>query len=183
MKNTCIMMYGRMNPVHLGHKNLFDRGKYLMDSIPDSEFRIYMSTTRDKDKNPIPYYIKRNMLNDYFPTVFPFLQDAQESTLFGTLEKINKEFDNLIFLCGSDRVENFENIIFKYNHSLYDFNVINIESVGCDREYCRYSSTNMRQAIRDNNYEDFCSFLPNRGDALNEKYFEYISHFIGVNNY
>ncbi|QOI71002.1 putative cytitidyltransferase [Erwinia phage pEa_SNUABM_50] len=177
------MMYGRMNPVHLGHGLLFDVCLSTMNQIPNSEIRIYMSTTVDSISNPIPHCFKMNMVQDYFPSIFPYMQQAQEGTLFGTLEKIDTEFDNLVLVCGEDRYEHFNNVLHKYNGTLYEFDELSVRTYGGPREYNKYSATNLRQAIRDNNYKEFCTFLPNRGEAMNEKYYEIISHFMGVNNY
>lgn len=158
MKKTCIMVYGRFNPVHKGHVKMFNAGLNLKNQIPNSDFKIFMSTTQDYDTNPLPYSMKKEMIDYYFPQFTEYVQQEQSSTLFGNLEILDRDYDSLILLCGSDRNQHFNSVLNKYNGTLYTFDTISVYNIGV-REDSPYSSTVMRKAIRELDYDTFSSCL------------------------
>lgn len=181
MKKTCIMVYGRFNPVHIGHANIFGTGLTMSYNIPNSELKIFVSTTQDKGDNPLPYEIKVQMIKDYFPAFSQYIQTEQGDTLFTTLEILNAEYDNLILLCGSDRFVHFESVLKKYNGTLYSFDNIDVINMG-ERGTSPYSSTVMRDAVKRNDIETFSYCLPGNDIKLNMEYFDIISAYMGVKN-
>lgn len=177
---TCIMVYGRFNPVHKAHGLMFGTGMMLERQIENSDFKIFMSTSYDKERNPLPFSFKREMIEDYYPMCSKYIQLSQESTLFGVLESLNEEYDSLIMLCGSDRYQNYWKILQKYNGKLYNFQNIQVISCGDYRENCPYSATNMRDAVRKNDYERFCTYVPFRTEEINRKYFLLLKTFMEI---
>ena len=178
MKKTCIMVYGRFNPVHIGHTNIFSTGITIKNSIKDSDLRIFPSTTCDEEKNPLPYDLKVQMIKDYFPECSEYIQSEQGNTLFSTLTTLDPEYDRLILLCGSDRYKHFNNLLTKYNGELYNFD-INVMNMG-DRNTSPYSSTVMRNAIRNEDFETFKSCLPSVDNNLDMYYFKTIASYMGI---
>ncbi|AMM43638.1 cytidyltransferase [Pectobacterium phage vB_PcaM_CBB] len=173
------MVYGRFNPVHLGHAGIFGYGLTMKNSIPNSDLKIFVSTTTDKEDNPLPYSLKIEMIKDYFPAFSDYIQIEQGSTLFGTLEMLDPKYDDLILLCGSDRVVHFDSVLKKYNGTLYNFDKIEVMNMGY-RATSPYSSTVMRDAVRANDFDTFCSCLPPGEHDMNKKYFDYIAACMGI---
>lgn len=169
------MVYGRFNPVHKGHVKMFNSGLSLKNSIPDSDFKIFMSTTQDYDTNPLPYSVKKKMIDHYFPQFTEYVQEQQSSTLFGNLEIIDKDYDSLILLCGSDRYTHFDSVLNKYNGTLYTFDTISVYNIGI-REKSPYSSTVMRKAILERDFETFSSCLTGTDDDWH--YFDILSDYM-----
>jgi phosphopantetheine adenylyltransferase len=171
------MVYGRFNPVHLGHIEIFKRALAFKSEITNSDVKIYVTSTVDKIYNPLPYNVKVKMISDYCPEIVPYIQHDTK-TLFDNLKTINEEYDNLILLCGSDRHFIFESVINNYNGNLYNFDSIQVLNMG-DRVKSPYSSTFMRCCVEINNFESFKKCLPQDKPELNAKYFEIISAFKG----
>lgn len=180
MKKTCIMVYGRFNPVHNGHIKIFKSALEYQSAIMNSDLKIYVSPTVDKKCNPLPYELKIQMISEYCPEIAPYIQNEQGNTLFSVLEILNEKYDHLILLCGSDRQDTFESVINNYNGLLYNFDSIYVLNMG-DRDTSPYSSTYMRYCVESNDYESFITCLPNDKPELNEWYFNVIAACMGIN--
>lgn len=175
------MVYGRFNPVHNGHLGIFKRGLAYQSAIMDSDLKIYVSPTVDKNDNPLPYSLKIQMISEYCPEVVPYIQNDQGNTLFSNLEILDEKYDNLVLLCGSDRHHLFESVINNYNGSLYNFDSIQVLNMG-DRATSPYSSTYMRHCVETNNYESFITCLPQDKPELNEWYFQVLAACMGIHH-
>lgn len=175
------MVYGRFNPVHIGHGNIFGFGFTMQNMIPNAELKIFVSLTQDSDTNPLPYDIKVQMIKDYFPAFSDCIQTEQGSTLFSTLEMLDPHYDNLSLLCGSDREVHFDSVLNKYNGTLYTFDNIEVINMG-NRNTSPYSSTVMRNAVLNNDFETFSSCLPDIDKELDMKYYKILSEYMGVKN-
>ena len=175
------MVYGRFNPVHIGHGNIFGYGFTMQKMIPNSDLKIFVSRTQDSNTNPLPYDIKVQMIKDYFPAFADCIQTEQEDTLFSTLEMLDPYYDRLSVLCGSDREVHFDSVLKKYNGTLYTFDDIEVINMG-NRNTSPYSSTVMRNAVLNNDFDTFNFCLPNIDKNLNLKYFNILSEYMGVKN-
>ena len=63
-EKTLYFVWGRMNPPTAGHEKLLD---FLKAKAGSNPFRIYLTQTQDKNKNPIPYVQKIKFARKGFP--------------------------------------------------------------------------------------------------------------------
>lgn len=172
MNKTCIMVYGRFSPVHMGHGKLFVHANNLRSTEQNSDLRIYMTDSS------LPYEFKKEMTVDYYPWVNEFIQENHATTLFGVLRDLDPLYDKIIIVSGDDRTAKFGEIIQKYNNDLYSYKSIRSLSAG-SRENNYFSSTNVRDSILRNDFADFCSLMPPGSFGKNRKYFELLKAHVG----
>ena len=80
------------------------------------------------------------------------------------MKELEKRFDSVNMVVGSDRVSEFESLLNKYNGKEYDFDSITITSAGerdPDEEgVSGMSASKMRKAAADDDFESFKDGLP-----------------------
>lgn len=170
---TCIMMYGKFSPVHMGHGKMFQHAQALKQSIPNSEIKLYVTNSEQ-----LPYDFKIGMIDEYYPWVMKYFQPHHASTLFGVLEELDPLYSNIVMVCGSDRAGKFSDLLHKYNGELYNFDTVQTVSAG-PRENNPYSSTNVRDTILRNDFAEFCSLMPPGSYGKNRTYFELLKQLLG----
>ncbi len=175
MPKTCVVAYGRFNPVHKGHAMIFSTGASMQNDSTD--FKIFISTSEGDVKNPLPYAVKVQMIDQYFPEFSQYISTAQGNTIFDILQTLDSQYSNVVLLCGSDRKQHFEFVLSRYNGTLYSFEDIQVHNLG-ERTDSLYSSTVMRQAVRDDDFRTFSMCLTDRADDL--IYFNVLKTYMGV---
>ena len=175
MKDTCVFMFGRFNPVHKGHYKMFSTALDMIDS--NTDMRIYVSTSYDRIKNVLPYDIKIHYIQKIYPELSDYLYCSKD--LFAILMELNNTYKKIIVLAGSDRSNDFKKSIDKYNGVLYNYESINVITIGNDRSDCMYSSTAMRELVRSRNFSEFKSFIDSDDDIIKE-FYDVLSDYMGV---
>lgn len=175
MSKTCVFIYGRMNPVHLGHGKVFHTALDMKNRSTD--VKLFLSSSFDGIKNPLPRELKQYYISEFFPEISEHIQDRDIANLFDIMESLDGEYDEVIFVGGSDRTAGFQKTLDKYNGVRYNFNSIKTVLAGEDRTGCIYSSTLMRKSVLENDFHTFKLCLP--GD---NEYLKY-DMFCGVQNY
>lgn len=172
-----IMAVARMNPPTIGHQRLVEKVKQLADLL-SSKHIIFLSSSHDSTRNPLSPESKlahaqrlfpdtnfrcfnwvagENLLKD-FPNNFPgFLSHVT------SVYKEGAEY--LILVAGSDRTENYEEMMDRYNGPLgpFNFKKITVVSAGDRREgdgVEGMSATRMREYAETGNYSAFIKGLP-----------------------
>lgn len=168
MKKTCILVFGKFNPVHIGHGKVFDYANQLQKNTNNSDFKLYITNT--ESNCILDYEYKCNMIIDYYPYLEQNIVKEHPNSLFGVLENLDDSYDNIIIVSGYDRTEYFKKIIEKYNNILYHYDNITSKCAGF-RGLNPYSSTNVRKTIMNNNFGEFCSLMPVGSYGKNKKYF------------
>lgn len=168
-------MYGRFQPCHLGHGKVFDQTLKLKDGSTD--IKLFLSSSIDNIKNPLPRDLRQYYISKFFPDMKSTIQDVDVKNLFEIMESLNGEYDEVVFVGGSDRASSFQKMLDKYNGSLYNFNSIETVLAGDDRSGCMYSSTLMRNSVQNDDFPTFKMCLP--GD---DEYLKY-EMFCGVKKY
>lgn len=191
---TCALVYGRMNPVTIGHALLI---KCLNDTKCD-EARLYLSKSQDKknkrnplkNENPLSYidkisYIEAIIKEKGYNNVE--LKNTSARTVLEVLTEICEEgFDKVILLCGSDRVEDIENLVKKYNKDsttnngvvLYDFKSIEVIQCGKNRDknssdaVTSMSASKLRELACLGDWEEFRKGIPTKEDDLARQIYE-----------
>lgn len=136
-EKTLYFVWGRMNPPTAGHEKLLD---FLKAKAGNNPFRIYLTQSEDKNKNPIPYAQKIKFARKGFPRYArQIMMNKKLKTLFDAMASFHDEgYKRVVLVAGSDRVREYEILLNKYNgkkgkHGFYNFEKITIMSAG-DRD-------------------------------------------------
>ena len=125
--------FGRMNPPTIGHEQLLDTCKSV-----GGDYRIFVSQTQDKKKNPLDYATKIKFIKEMFPE---YAGDVVDNAGLNTIGKVasylhEQGYNSATFVAGSDRLEDMKNLLTQYNgvegkaHGFYDFEVLDFVSSG-----------------------------------------------------
>lgn len=166
----------RANPPTAGHFLIVE----ALHNLDADKKYIYLSHSQDSKKNPLDYNTKaaflQTFVNEKYNDVSVKYSDAR--TIIDVLVEVNKEFDSVIIIVGSDRVDEFKNRIFIYNgHPTkqgfipYKFENIEVISVGEERNengdfLSSMSATKQRELAKENNFEEFRKGVPTSDDSL-----------------
>lgn len=177
--------FGRLNPPTIGHGKLLD----ALKKVAKGEYRLYMSKSHDKKKNPLSFKDKIKYTRMMFPKHSLYIMDDNVVTVIDILVKLHDEgYEAVTMVVGSDRISEFKSLINKYNgkearHGFYDFKDIKVESAG-DRDPDAegvegMSASKMRKAVTDNDFESFEKGLPS-GFKKGQKLFDILKDEMGI---
>jgi len=127
--------FGRMNPPTIGHEKLLD--KLAANARVSFPYRIYLSQSQDQKKNPLQYKEKIKIARKMFPKhARQIIMDPKIKNVFDVMAKLyNEGFRKVVMVVGSDRVNEFDVLLNKYNgkkgkHGFYNFERIQTISAG-----------------------------------------------------
>lgn len=169
-KDTCVFMFGRFQPVHIGHGLVFDEAERISTEL-DAELKLFISATVDDVKNPLPLDLKKYYIDGFYPSIGSVIHNSTKIQLFDIMTELDKKYDNVIFIGGSDRKDDFQKTLDRYNGSLYHFNSIKTVLAGSSRENSIYSSTMMRACAVNEDYDTFRKALPGNDEVLKYQMF------------
>ena len=167
-EKTVYFTFGRMNPPTIGHGKLLD---VLAQKAGKSPYRVFVSQSQDKNKNPLQYKEKIKHVRKMFPKhARSVMANKKVKTAIDALVALHNEgFKNVVMVVGQDRVREFDILMNKYNgqdarHGFYNFNKINAISAG-DRDPDAegvegMSASKQRQNAKDNDFTAFAQGLP-----------------------
>ena len=180
--------FGRFNPSTIGHEVLMDKAK----SVGGSNYRIYISQSQDRNKNPLDYSTKLHYMRKMFPRHKKHIINSPARTAIDVaVELSNEGFTDIMFIAGSDRVKEFDSLLKKYNgvkarHGIYKFKSIKVISAGerdPDAEGASgMSASKMRAAAADGDFDKFKQGLPPKFAASGDskKLFRAVQKAMGV---
>ena len=150
---TAVLAFGRMNPPTIGHKKLADK----VSSLPGDPF-IFVSQSQKPKTDPLNFPDKLKYAKASFPGVTVGSSDVK--TIIQALQKIESMgYDSIIYVAGSDRIQDFTTLINKYNGKEYNFNKIDVVSAGerdPDAEGAEgMSASKMRAAAAAGDFDSF----------------------------
>jgi len=188
-EKTVFFTFGRMNPPTVGHEKLINS---LAQKAGSNPYRIYLSQSKDAKKNPLDYATKVKTVRKFFPKhARQVMLDKKLKSVFDIATKLfNEGFKNITMVVGSDRVNEFNILLKKYNgvkarHGLYNFNKINTISAG-DRDpdaddVSGMSASKMRSAASDGDFTQFSQGLPrNVSNADSKKIYNEVRRGMGL---
>ena len=163
---TAAVAFGRMNPPTIGHQKVVDA---ILKQKADAHFLFVSQTHKPTGKNktryenPLPFDIKLGFIEQAFPNID--IGDTSVGTAIGILQNLEKQgFENVVFVCGSDRVAAFTELFNKQNGIDYNLKSIKIESSGArdpDAEGAEgMSASKMRAAAIADDFDAFKTGLP-----------------------
>lgn len=150
---TAVLAFGRMNPITIGHKKLAETIK----SIPGDGY-IFLSHTQNSKKDPLNFETKLKFAKECFPGIT--VGDASVRTIIEAIKKVNSlGYTNLVFVAGSDRVNEFAQMLNAYNNKEYFFESIEVVNAG-DRDpdadgVTGISASKLREAAINNDIDTF----------------------------
>jgi len=161
--------FGRMNPPTIGHEKLLN--KLAANARSSFPYRVYLSQSQDPKKNPLSYKQKVKYARKMFPKhARQIMLDSKVKTVFDAMVKLyNEGFKRVVMIVGSDRVNEFDVLLNKYNgkkgrHGFYNFERIQTISAG-ERDpdaddVSGMSASKMRKAAADDDFSMFAQGLP-----------------------
>ena len=160
---TLTFVFGRFQPPTKGHSRLLLAARNIAG---DGELRIYPSRTCDKKNNPLSPVQKNHYLRLCFPFMAScFVDDDRVKTALDVCSIASEVgFKKVVMVVGSDRLENFQSLLHKYNGDLYDLDEIDVVSGG-DRDpesdgVDGISATQLREAAIDGDLDSFRLGIP-----------------------
>jgi nicotinic acid mononucleotide adenylyltransferase len=113
-KGEVYFVFGRFNPPTPGHDKLFDVLKKTAGSNP---YRVYASKSQDAKKNPLSFKDKIKFMRKMFPKhARSIMADADVRTALDICVKLYKQgFTSVTMVAGSDRLQEFQVLLNKYN--------------------------------------------------------------------
>jgi shikimate kinase len=123
---TVVIAWGRMNPVTSGHEKLVNKVKTVARQNK-ADVRIFLSHSQDPKKNPLSYEDKIELARKAFGNI---IYKSTSKTIIDVMKELQKSYQNVILVAGSDRVPQFKELLNKYNGKDYNFNSIEVVSAG-----------------------------------------------------
>ena len=167
---TAVFTFGRMNPPTIGHEVLVNKVKEVANKNNADHF-IFLSQTHKAPKDPLDWKTKADIVKRAFPGSVVW-EDPTVRTPFEALAGLGEDYDNVIMVVGSDRVEKFRAGMAPY---LEEFNVQNFEVVSAgerdpDAEGAAGMSASKARALAaGGDWENFQASLPNTVSTTQKK--------------
>lgn len=182
-----VFAYGRFNPPTTGHEKLIHKVESVAKAR-GATAHIVASHTEGKSKDPLPAEKKKGYLKKIAAEGTHVSTSTKEHpNLLHQAAKLHAQgVQHLTMVAGSDRVDQYHDLLHKYNgveskHGLYNFKSINVVSAGHrdpDAEGSEgISGTKMREHARSGNMAEFKKGLPK---ALHPHAGEIADHIRGV---
>lgn len=168
------VVFGRFNPPTKGHQNLFNKASKIAG---EDALKIYPSRMVDPKKNPLDPDTKISVMRQMYPKYGEkIVNDENILTIFDVLQKAEQEgYTSVNIVVGMDRQAEFEKLALQYNGDLYTFDEINVIAAGKQdadsdkKDNKGISSSLLRKAASENDFETFCLGLPKSFDLKNAK--------------
>ena len=165
-----VFTFGRMNPPTIGHEKLANKIKQVA-SKEKADARIYLSHTNKPNTDPLSYNDKIKFAKKAFGIAYKsnakqIFQIAKE--LFG------QGYTDVIMVVGSDRVEEFQGLLNKYNDKGdYNFDSIKVVSAGQRDPDAKgvegMSGTKLRNLAKDGDQKTFMQGLASKLSPVDKK--------------
>lgn len=160
--------FGRMNPPTIGHEKLLS---VLAKKAGKNPYRIFLSHSQDKNKNPLDYKTKIKFARKMFPKYARsiIMNEQIRTALLAAVSLYNEGFNKIVMVVGEPEVRQFDVLLKRYNgeksrHGFYNFEKITVESAGKrnpDAEGTEgMSATKVRDAAKSGDFTKFSQSVP-----------------------
>ena len=183
-KDTIVIAWGRFNPPTTGHEVVILRVEKEARAR-NADYLIYPTKSMDRKKNPLTFKQKVRFMKRMFPKHSKNIStDASVNTLIKAAQKSEDQgYSNLVVVVGADRIQEFKNLLDKYNGRDYNFDSIDIVSAGerdpDAEDITGMSASKMRAAAADGDYDSFKNGLP-RGYKGGKELFDAVRGGMGI---
>ena len=173
---TAVLAFGRMNPPTIGHKKLADK----VASISGDPY-IFVTQSQKPKTDPLAFADKLKFAQASFPNVKVGSSDVK--TIIQALQKLEAMgYDSIVYVAGSDRIQDFTTLINKYNGKEYKFKNIQVVSAGNrdpDAEGAEgMSASKMRAAAATGDFDSFQQGVAN--PKIAQKMYDAVRKGMGV---
>ena len=161
---TVVFTFGRFNPPTVGHEKLIIAVENIANA-KGGDYLIFPSHTQDSKKNPLTQAQKIKYIKNMFPKHRRKIVASTGRTALEIASGLHdKGYTTLVMVVGSDRVQEFQRILDRYNgedktHGFYQFDKIEVVSAGerdPDAEGVEgMSASKMRAAAVKGDFESF----------------------------
>jgi nicotinic acid mononucleotide adenylyltransferase len=129
--NPIVAAWGRMNPpTYAGHGAVVGKVSELAKEMKAAS-SVTLTRSQDPEKNPLSPEQKLKHAKRMFPDANIMLADEDAKTVIEHVKKLNqKGHKHLVLVVGSDRVEEMQKLLDKYNGKEFDFKKIDVVSAG-----------------------------------------------------
>jgi hypothetical protein len=170
-KSTHVLTFMRANPITIGHERVVNHVQQLAKDL-DANHSVILSHSHDGDKNPLTAEQKLKHARVAFPGVNVRTSSSQSPSLMHHLSDLHdKGVKNVHLVVGQDRMQQFHDLINKYNgqegpHGYFNFDNIRVHSAGGrdpDAEGVEgVSGTSQRKHAKGNDFDSFRAGAPSR---------------------
>ena len=175
-RKVAVAAFGRMNPPTIGHDKLVNKITEI-----DGDHYLFLSQTQKPKDNPLPFDVKLEFAKKFFPGVnvgHPTVRTPIQ--MLQMLEKLG--YTDIVYVAGSDRVEQFEKLFNDYNGKEYNFNSIQVVSAGerdPDADGAEgMSASKMRAAAASGDFDSFAQGVPT--PALAQELYDAVRTGMGI---
>ena len=161
-KGIIVFTFGRFNPPTIGHEKLVSKVGEVA-AKENANHIVYLSKTHKPGKDPLSWKDKYDLFRKMFPHT-NVSRDQTVNTPYVAMETLGKDYDKVIMVVGSDRVNQFQNEMQKYlkDWGIKDFQVVSAGERDPDAEGAGgMSASKARQLAAENNFDLFSQALPN----------------------
>lgn len=160
-KKKVNLMIGRYQPMHSGHYRCVETA-WKEKHVPTVICMIEVPEAKVDKRHPFPTDMLINLYDEWFkkdPKIERILtvRTADIVKINEMLKAIDKDYQIVSLTCGTDRVKDYQ-WMYKYKEQAdlpEDFEIIEIKRTDED-----VSATKARQALLDNNKEEFFKLVP-----------------------
>lgn len=148
-----VTAFGRMNPPTTAHQRLINQ---VLMYAHDCDHKIFISSTQDHLHNPLLVDDKIKFIRKLgkFIQTPNIISSPHVKNPLDIFKHYTGEYDKIVFFCGSDRFDEYEKLFNKYNGVYYQYQSIEVQKINRSPE-STVSASNVRKAVRENNYEAF----------------------------
>lgn len=169
LKETVVFSWARMNPPTVGHARLVSE----MLEYDDCDHIIYLSHSENTKRNPLPYSLKLELAQEAFGDI---IQESECRDIVSALKQMRESYENIILVVGEDRVDEFNDMLMKYNESEFQFENWTVVSCGMRQtdstDIEGISATALREAFVAEDIDTIIRMLPeslhHRADEIHE---------------
>ena len=164
MGKKVVFTWGRFNPPTIGHGVVMDRVASEAKTR-GADFKIFASKSEDPRKNPLSFKNKIKFLKKSFPKYSRNVDsNARLNTILSVMASLQKKYNEVTVIVGSDRVQEFNKLLHVYNGRDYNFDKIDVVSAGerdpDAEDVTGMSASKMRKAAADGDYKSFKKGTP-----------------------
>jgi len=163
-KKTAVVAWGRMNPPTIGHRKVIDVVKQNAQRFMGDPI-LFLSKTQNSKKDPLSFAEKVHFAGEMFNIKVD--RNTSVKTIIQMFQQLQGQgYDNVILVAGSDRVQQYQDLIDKYNNKAdksgeIPFKFANAKVVSSgerdpDADGVEgMSASKLRQFAADNNFDSF----------------------------
>lgn len=172
--DTVVLGWGRMNPITTGHEKLANKVTQVARQSQGTP-KIYLSHSTDPKKNPLSYNDKVSLAQKAFGNI---IVKSNAKTIIQVMQELQRQHKNVVLIVGSDRVQQFDQLLNKYNGKDYTFDSIKVVSAG-ERDpdaddVSGMSASKMRAMAANDNRTEFKKGLPAKLKRDGDKIFDMV---------